>query len=143
MGTAAASAGAAGPSEGRAGWSSGRTKPEYTAASGRRDHATFGSEPTCQSDEWDSEPDYLLRPTRHGPGGTSLIIAHSFLAYKSPFRRLGFQAILGGAQRLLWKGRCVTCESAIKEAVAFATSSAITHISCAVYSRSPATERNS
>ena len=38
MGTAAASAGAAGPSEGlRAGWSSGRTKPEYTTASGRRD----------------------------------------------------------------------------------------------------------
>jgi hypothetical protein len=32
MGTAAASAGAAGPSEGlRAGLSSGRTKPEYTA----------------------------------------------------------------------------------------------------------------
>ena len=44
MGTAAASAAAAGPSEGlRAGRSSGRTKPEYTAASGRHDHATFGS----------------------------------------------------------------------------------------------------
>ena len=40
MGTAA---GAAGPSEGlRAGRSSGRTKPEYTAASGRHDHATTG-----------------------------------------------------------------------------------------------------
>ena len=66
MGTAAASAGAAGPSEGlRAGRSSGRTKPEYTAASGRRDHATFGSGPTRQSDDRDSEPDYLLRPTRH------------------------------------------------------------------------------
>ena len=72
MGTAAASAGAAGPSEGqRAGRSSGRTsKPEYTAASGRRDHATFGSGPTRQSDDRDLEPDYLLRPTRHGPGGT-------------------------------------------------------------------------
>ena len=70
MGTATASA-AAGPSEGlRAGRSSGRTKPEYTAASGRRDHATFGSGPTRQSDERDSEPDYLLRPTRHGPRGT-------------------------------------------------------------------------
>ena len=69
MGTAAASAGAAGPSEGlRAGRSSGRTKPEYTAASGRHDHATFGSGPTCQSDDRDSEPDYLLCPTRHGPG---------------------------------------------------------------------------
>ena len=73
MGTAAASAGAAGPSEVlRAGRSSGRTKPEYTAASGRHDHATFGSGPTRQSDDRDSEPDYLLRPTRHGPGGTLL-----------------------------------------------------------------------
>ena len=72
MGTAAASAGAAGPSEGlRAGRSSGRTKP-YTPASGRHDHATFGSGPTRQSDDWDSEPDYLLRPTRHGLGGTLL-----------------------------------------------------------------------
>ena len=71
MGTAATSAGAAGPSEGlRAGRSSRRTKPEYTAASGRHDHATFGSGPTRQSDDRDSEPDYLLRPMRHGPGGT-------------------------------------------------------------------------
>ena len=51
MGTAAASAGAAGPFQGlRAGLSNGRTKPEYsaqyTAASGRHDHATFGSGPT-------------------------------------------------------------------------------------------------
>ena len=61
MGTAAA--------EGlRAGRSSGRTKPEYPAASGRRYHATFGSGPTRQSDDRDSEPDYLLRPTRHGQG---------------------------------------------------------------------------
>ena len=73
MGTAAASAGAAGPSEGlRPGRSSGRTKPEYTAASGRRDHATFGSGPTCQSDDRDSEPYYLLRPMMHGPGGILL-----------------------------------------------------------------------
>ena len=44
MGTAAASAGAAGPSEGlRADLSSGRTKPEYTAASGPHD---YGSGPT-------------------------------------------------------------------------------------------------
>ena len=68
MGTAAASAGAAEPSEGlRAGRSSGQTMPEYTAASGRHDHATFGSGQTRQSDDRDSEPDYLLRPTRHGP----------------------------------------------------------------------------
>ena len=98
MGTAAASAGAAGPSEGlRAGRSSGRTKPEYTAASGPRDWE--------QADDRDSEPDYLLRPTRHGPGGKLLSIAHSFLAHKSPFRRsrLGFEAILEEAQRHLWE----------------------------------------
>ena len=47
MGTAAAFAGAAGPSERlQAGRSSGWTKLEYTAASGRHDHATFGSGPT-------------------------------------------------------------------------------------------------
>ena len=70
MGTAAASAGAAGPSEGlRAGRSSGRTKLEYPAASGRHDHTTFGSGPTRQSDDRDSEPGYLLRPTRHGQAG--------------------------------------------------------------------------
>ena len=69
MGTAAASAGAAGPSETPlAGRSSGQTKQEYTAASGRHDHATFGSWPTRQSDDRDSEPDYLLRLTRHGLG---------------------------------------------------------------------------
>ena len=73
MGTAAASAGAAGPSEGlRAGRRSWGTKPENTAASGRHDHATFGSGPMRQSDVRDSEPDYLLRSTRHGPGGTLL-----------------------------------------------------------------------
>ena len=37
----------------------------------------------------------------------------------------------------------VTFESVIKEAVAFATRSAITHIPCAVYSRSPVTEQDS
>ena len=85
MGTAAASAGAAGPSQGlRAGRSSGRTKPEYAAASGRHDHATFESGPMRQSDDRDSEPDYLLRPTMHGPGGTLLIIAHFFLESRSP-----------------------------------------------------------
>ena len=66
MGTAAASAGAAGPSEGlRAGRSSGWTKPESTAASGPRD---YGSRE--RADDRDSEPDYLLRATGHGPGGT-------------------------------------------------------------------------
>ncbi len=42
VGTAAASAGAIGPFPGlRAGQSSGRTKPEYTAARGRHDHVTY------------------------------------------------------------------------------------------------------
>ena len=69
MGTAAASARAAGPSEGlRAGRSSGWTKQEYTAASRRHDYVTFGSGPTRQSDDRDSEPDYLLCPMMHGQG---------------------------------------------------------------------------
>ena len=88
MGTAVASAGAAGPSEGlRAGRSSGRTKPEYTAASGRHNRATFGSGPTRQSDDRDSEPDYLLT-SDEARAGYCLIIAHSFLAHKSPFKLL-------------------------------------------------------
>ena len=69
MGTAAASAGAAGPSQGlRAGRSSGRTEAGVPLGDGRRDHATFGGRTTRQSDDRDSEPDYLLHPTRHGPG---------------------------------------------------------------------------
>ena len=104
MGTAAASAGAAGPSEGlRAGRSSGRTEAGVHRAERTTRPRDYRSGPTRQSDDRDSESDYLLHPTRHGPGGKLLIVAHSFLAHKSPFRRLGFQAILGGAQRLLWK----------------------------------------
>ena len=62
MGAAAASAGAAGPSQGlRAGWSSGRTE----AGVHRGERTTHLRERT---DDRDSEPDYLLRPTRHGPG---------------------------------------------------------------------------
>ena len=137
MGTAAASAGAAGLSQGlRAGRSSRRTKPEYPAASGRRNHATFGSGPTRQSDERDSEPDYLLRPTRHGPGGTLLEYSAFLFRAQSPLRRLG-QAI----QRTSLQRR-LTIESAIKVAAAFAASSAITHIPCAVYSRSTVTEKD-
>ena len=64
MGTAAASAGAAGPVKGlRAGWSSGRTE----AGAHRGERAAHLRE---RADDRDSEPDYLLRPTRHGPGGT-------------------------------------------------------------------------
>ena len=93
MGTAAASAGAAGPSEGlRAGRSSGRTKPEYTAASGRRDHATSGSGPMRQADDRDSQPDYLLRPTRHGQGGTLLDSSAFLFSAQVTVQRLGFEA---------------------------------------------------
>ena len=42
-----------------------------------------------QSDDLDSEPDYLLRPTRHGQGGTLLILAHSFLERRSLKIQLG------------------------------------------------------
>ena len=60
MGTAAASAGTAGPSQGpRAGWSSGRTE----AGVRRGERTTHLRE---RADDRDSEPDYLLRPTRHG-----------------------------------------------------------------------------
>ena len=72
MCTAAASAGAAGPSEGlRAGRSSGRTEVGVH----RGERTTRLRE---RANDRDSEPDYLLRPTMHGPGGTLLIIAHSF-----------------------------------------------------------------
>ena len=72
MGTAAASAGAARPSEGlRAGRSCGRTAGVHRGERTTRPR-DYGSGPTRQSDDRDSEPDYLpvLRPTRHGPGGT-------------------------------------------------------------------------
>ena len=62
MGTSAASAGAAGPSEGlRAGRSSERTE----AGVHRCERTTRLRE---LADDRDSEPDYLLCPTRHGPG---------------------------------------------------------------------------
>ena len=68
MGTAAAPAGAAGPSQGlRAGWSSGRTE----AGVHRGERNTHLQE---RAGDRDSEPDYLLRPTRHGPGGVFLTI---------------------------------------------------------------------
>ena len=131
MGTAAASAGAAGPSEGlRTGRSSGRTqaKPEYTAASGRRDHATFGSRPTHQSDDRDSEPDYLL-----GTGRVvqCLIIAHSFLV-RCHRAAVGTSIQKGSSLTTSSSERSATSELVIKEAAAFAASSAVTHIPCAV-----------
>ena len=69
MGTSAVSAGAAGPSQGlRAGRSRGLT--EAGVPRGKRTTRL-----RTRADDRDSEPDYLLRPTRHGPGG---IIARSF-----------------------------------------------------------------
>ena len=71
MGTAAASAGAAGLSEGlRAGRISGWTE----AGVYRGERTTRLRE---RADDRDLEPDYLLRPTMHGQGGTLLIIAHT------------------------------------------------------------------
>ena len=67
MGTAATSARAAGPSEGlRAGWSSGQT--EAGVPRGERTTRL-----RTRADDRDSEPDYLLRPTRHGPDGLGFI----------------------------------------------------------------------
>ena len=77
MGTAAASAGAALPPQdlprdygpdGAAGGLSRSTQRRADDTTTRRWHTTFGSGPTRQSDDRDSEPDYLLCPTRHGPG---------------------------------------------------------------------------
>ena len=92
MGTAAASAGAAGPFQGlQSERSSGRTKQEYPVASGRHDHATFGCGPTRQSGDRDSEPDYLLRPTRHGPGMIYSSGKGSFYLTANAKRRFGLQ----------------------------------------------------
>ena len=69
MGTAAAIAGAAGPSRdyGQDGAADGlsRSTPRQADATTTR---PSGSRLTRQSDVRDLEPDYLLRPTRHGPG---------------------------------------------------------------------------
>ena len=73
MGAAATSAGAAGPSEGLlAGRSSRRTQAGVQRGERTTRPHDYWSGPTRQSDDRDSEPDYLLRPTMHGPGGTLL-----------------------------------------------------------------------
>ena len=90
MGTAAASAGAAGPSQGlRAGWSSGRTE----AGVHRGERTTRLQE---RADGRDSEPDYLLCPTMHGPGGTLLIIAHFLFRAKVTEYSVGTEARFKG-----------------------------------------------
>ena len=132
MGTTAASAGAAGPSEGlRAGRSSGRTKAGAHSGERTTRPRDYGSGPTCQSDVRDSEPDYLLRPTMHGPGGTLLIIAHSSFSTNH---------CLSVGSCLLFKGRSfkpstshcsqrdVTFESVIKGPPALAEDSVLTPI---------------
>jgi hypothetical protein len=71
MGTAAATAGAAGPFQRlRAGWSSSlrRTKPEYTAARGQHNHATFREQADASVRCTGLGANYLLWPTRPGPG---------------------------------------------------------------------------
>ena len=78
LGTVAASAGAAGPfrdygPDGEAGGLS-RSTPRQADDTTTRPN---GSGPTRQSDVRDSESDYLLRPTRHGPGGT----LHDYIAF--------------------------------------------------------------
>jgi hypothetical protein len=69
MGTAAATVGAAGSfedygSDGAAGGLS-QSTPWHADDMTTR---PLRSGPTRQSDAWDSEPDYLLWPTRHGLG---------------------------------------------------------------------------
>ena len=73
MGTAAASAGATGPFRdyGPDGAASGLSRSTSRQADDTTTRPS-GSGPTRQSDVWDSEPVYLLRPTRHGPGGALL-----------------------------------------------------------------------
>ena len=42
----------------------------------------------------DSEPDYLLCPTTHGPGGTLLILSHSFFKAQVTEDSVGTEARL-------------------------------------------------
>ena len=72
-----------------------------------------------------------------------MIIAHSFLEHRSPKIRSGPSHSKDIAETPASEKVDVTFESAIKEAAAFAARSAITHIPCAVYPRSTATERDS
>ena len=106
MSTAVASAGAAGTfrdygPDGAAGGLC-RSTPRRADDTNTRPSES-GAGPTRQSDDRDSEPGYLLRPTMHGPGGTLLIIAHSFLAQESQFSGCGMIAKEEAAQRPLLK----------------------------------------
>ena len=80
MGTAAATAGVAGPFRdyGPDGVAGGQRQSTPRQADDTTTRPS-GSGPARQSDARDSEPDYLLWPTRHGPGIYYLIIAKVFL----------------------------------------------------------------
>ena len=91
-----------------------------------------GSGPTRQSDVRDSEPDYLLRPTRHGQGGTMSYYSLFLFRRRSLNIRLATKHSMDIAETPSSQEVDVTFESAIKEAAAFAASSAITHIPCSV-----------
>ena len=65
-----------------------RGRRTFRGTTGRTEQrADLSRERTTQlrerADDRDSELDYLLRPTMHGPGGTLLIIVHSFLERRS------------------------------------------------------------
>ena len=137
MGTAAASAGAAGPSEG----------PQAGRSSGRTEAGVHCGERTTRlrerADYRDSEPDYLLRPTMHGPGGTLLIIAHCFLERRSPNIGWRPKLIRKGSQQRHLSYKCRYFESVIKGPRALAQDSAIPPFRCGVYSHSLAGEQES
>ena len=85
----------------------------------------------------------MLRPTGHGPSGT--LLDYGAFLFRAEVTDIGqdLRDSKGRSSTPSSSERSVTFESAIKVAVAFATSSAITHIPCAVYSCSTATEKDS
>ena len=126
MGTAAASAGAAGPFQGLlAGRSSGRTEAGVHRGERTTRPRDYESGPTRQSDDLDSEPDYLLRPTRHGPGGSML--DYSAFLLRAPAAAVTENTVGTSHSKDISvtptsEELDVTFESAIKEAAAFAAS---------------------
>ena len=81
-----------------------------------------------RADDRASEPYYLLRPTMHGPGGTLLITAHSFLERRSLKIQLGpkrgFEGDRCNDNFLSWR----YFESVIKGPPALAEDSGLTPI---------------
>ena len=117
MGTAAASAGATGPFDGpRAGRSSGRTKPEYTAASGRRDHATF-RERADTSVRRQGLGARLLATTSDEARARWYIDSAFIFSVQITIQTVGISSYTGRRSASSLE-RYVTFESAIKEAAA-------------------------